>query len=318
MPGRKDANLRSGDLQEDLGILLLKRVGLVAPVPRPEDAGVDAVVTLLRQDTTRHLIPEDTFFVQLKASSVREVDYETEDEVRWLMGLELPLFIGSVRLADAAIDLYPTHSLQRVQRETKSIRKYRFQLDQLHESSGSLDLRLVTLGPPAASWSVAQLSDPDFPRRAYAILKTHIAISRENIRNCPIGHFEALRWDTNEVPVRDDGFSLAGGPGSNPTIYSSLAPPLRALFMELCLMPNQLSHVGRLLDFLELLRELGAAPCPVEFATMALLKATPEQLADFGAERIARLDHQLNLRTPLSQLLAAKHGSHLTAAEEAT
>src|SRR5689334_5247257 len=58
MPGVRDRNLRSGDLQEGLGIFLLKAVALVAPVPRPEDVGNDAFATLIRPEGTRRLIPD--------------------------------------------------------------------------------------------------------------------------------------------------------------------------------------------------------------------------------------------------------------------
>ena len=38
----------------------------------------------------------------------------SEDAVRWLTLLEIPLFIGGVPLPEAAVDLYPTHSPSRV------------------------------------------------------------------------------------------------------------------------------------------------------------------------------------------------------------
>ena len=43
MPGERDGNIRSGDIKEDLGMLLLKGIAAVAPVPRTEDVGIDAV-----------------------------------------------------------------------------------------------------------------------------------------------------------------------------------------------------------------------------------------------------------------------------------
>ena len=50
MPSRLRTSFRSGNLAEQLGLLLLKGIAAVADVPRSEDVGVDAVATLLRRD----------------------------------------------------------------------------------------------------------------------------------------------------------------------------------------------------------------------------------------------------------------------------
>ena len=49
MPGNKDRNLRSGYIHEELGVLLLRPVALVAPVPLWEDVGLDAVAMAPRK-----------------------------------------------------------------------------------------------------------------------------------------------------------------------------------------------------------------------------------------------------------------------------
>ena len=72
----------AGDLQEELGILLLKAIAFVATVPRQEDAGNDAVATLIRPDGSRKLIPDLTFFVQLKSKSTKSVSY-TRRLTKW-------------------------------------------------------------------------------------------------------------------------------------------------------------------------------------------------------------------------------------------
>src|SRR5690349_6479841 len=105
MPGVRDRNLRSGDLHEELGLLLLRTVALVAPVPRPEDVGTDAFATLVRPDGARRLLPDVSFLVQLKAASVSVVSYNTPDAVNWVTSLEIPLFIGRVDLSAGRIEL---------------------------------------------------------------------------------------------------------------------------------------------------------------------------------------------------------------------
>jgi len=45
MTGRRLRSYRIGDLNEELGILLLKSLAAVAPIPRQEDFGLDAEAT---------------------------------------------------------------------------------------------------------------------------------------------------------------------------------------------------------------------------------------------------------------------------------
>jgi hypothetical protein len=72
--------------------------------------GLDAIATLLRFEGGKNLFAEDSFFVQIKAASVREVPYKA-DEMSWLRGLELPLFLGSVALHESAMSLYTCHNV---------------------------------------------------------------------------------------------------------------------------------------------------------------------------------------------------------------
>ncbi len=65
MPGRRRENLRSGDLAEELGILLLKGIAAIAEVPRPEDIGFDGVATLLREGEGGFLYAENSFYLQI-------------------------------------------------------------------------------------------------------------------------------------------------------------------------------------------------------------------------------------------------------------
>src|SRR5713101_3666742 len=110
MPGRLHTNFRSGNLAEDLGLLLLKGIAAVADVPRTEDIGLDAVATLLRRDADGDCYAEDSFCVQLKAVSETSLEYK-DPGLTWFLGQSQPFFIGRVSLADARISLYPTFSI---------------------------------------------------------------------------------------------------------------------------------------------------------------------------------------------------------------
>ena len=114
MPGVRDRNLRSGDLHEDLGLLLLRRVALVSPIPRQEDVGADAFGTLVRPDGSRRLVSDISFLVQLKAASKSSVRYDTHDAVAWVTNLDVPLFIGRVSLSQCQIELFSTQRLHQI------------------------------------------------------------------------------------------------------------------------------------------------------------------------------------------------------------
>src|SRR5438132_14267048 len=95
MAGRLRTNFRSGNLAENLGLLLLKGIAAVADVPRTEDIGLDAVATLLRRDADGNCYAEDSFGVQLKAASETSLEY-TDHGLTWFLGQSQPFFIGRV------------------------------------------------------------------------------------------------------------------------------------------------------------------------------------------------------------------------------
>lgn len=107
MPGRLRTSFRSGNLAEHLGLLLLKGIAAVAEVARPEDVGLDAIATLLRQDADGNCYAEDSFLVQLKSDSATAIEYK-DHELDWLLGQSQPMFIGLVSRAESQISLYPT------------------------------------------------------------------------------------------------------------------------------------------------------------------------------------------------------------------
>lgn len=110
MPSYRSKNLRSGDLAESLALVMLQSFALVAPVPRTEDVGTDAVVTLLRDYDGKRVIAEDSFFVQIKSERVTEVVYEG-GEVNWLFALDLPLFYASIDRKSGTMRLFCAHEL---------------------------------------------------------------------------------------------------------------------------------------------------------------------------------------------------------------
>lgn len=231
MPGRRGRNLRSGDLAEELGILLLKGIAAVAEVPRPEDVGFDGVATLLREDGSGFLYAEDSFYVQLKSASVGEVVYEGH-EAEWLMGLKLPLFIGSVDSKTATISLYTTFRLSQMAQEAV-YQKLALHMTAVDEQSKSGKERVFNIGPPLLVWSLTDLQLPEFRRKAFDMLKTVIDIEMRNLKHRTIKHMESIQWVTNDS-VTSSGFMTMGDKLSSTEtrILEAMSPYVDALTMR--------------------------------------------------------------------------------------
>jgi len=161
MPGRLRSSFRSGNLAENLGLLLLKGIAAVAEVTRPEDIGLDAIATLLRLDNDGDFYAEDSFVVQLKADSVTSIQYQ-DHEVEWLIGQTQPMFIGLVSLDKSQISLYSTlfvnHAVLSL--HAKKVVAWQSEAD---------DGVTVWLGAPVLQWTLRDLRDRDWAIRTYRI-----------------------------------------------------------------------------------------------------------------------------------------------------
>lgn len=195
-------NLRSGDIAEQIGLLLLQSVALVAPVPRTEDVGVDAVVTLIRDFDSRRYIAEDSFFVQIKSKSIKTVCFD-RNEINWLLSLELPFFVASVDRKIGEVELYCTHRISDAvitNHERESI-KIHLEPDQNKSEFVDPADENIFIGPPILKWNFNTLDCyPNFFEHFYAIAKEHIKVSKESIRYRKFGLTPYLVWRTNEVP----------------------------------------------------------------------------------------------------------------------
>lgn len=242
MAGRRHKDFRSGDLNEELGMLLPKGLAAVAAVPRPEDVGIDAVATLLREGPDDALIAENSFYVQFKSSTIAEVKY-VEHEVRWLESLKLPFFIGSVRKADSAIDLYATHRLSQALLEAE-YKDVELILDPENDVFLGIDpdtedatdeYRRVNVGPPLITWSTSDLAESDFPHHGYSVLKPYLEAEQRNIDYRHIRYIERITWSPGEPPNCSQGSAHYQYFGSDEEIlgvFRSMAPHMEALRMR--------------------------------------------------------------------------------------
>ena len=256
------ANPRKGNLAETLGTLLLQGVASVAPIPRTEDVGIDAVATLLRQDKLT-LFAENSFNIQFKAASVKQLVFE-DNHVKWLLSLELPFFVGSVDLSAARIDLFACHRLTQAIIEGHDYKSIVLDLEGSSEQKEEpKNGRRLCIGPPVLSWSVNDMSDKDFIRSSYAVLKPHLTTYQRNLELGRCGRFEQLAWETSRVPELVN-VQMMAGPDTLQTAMSLALPYISACLLDL-------NGTGEL-ELFDKLREVAAGMCD--------LGATPDPIIE--------------------------------------
>lgn len=262
MSAKRLETFRAGDMAEDLGILLLKGLGFVAPVPRTEDTGIDAIVTLARRDeATANLFADDSFWVQLKARRVRTLKFAQHD-YEWLLALRIPYFIGSVDLARAELSLY---TMQHVWHEAAA-NKYtslKVYLDHKKNLPCDVDCGHVYLGPPVLKWTIADLAKREMLAEKYAAMKPHVAAAYKSIRYRSIGTTTTWRWETGEAPS-PTGTSFSHRKQDNQTLRAALREmelPLQALGSDAIHRKDQ-DDLATVLALVALSRKHGINPDP--------------------------------------------------------
>jgi hypothetical protein len=200
MPGRNLADFRSGNWNEELGILLLKKIAAVAPVPRQEDFGLDAVATLLRMDPMGDfLYAEDSFYIQFKSASTNEIEYKVH-EITWLKALQLPYFVGIVDNKAYRLDLFPGHELGDVFIALKDFKKVTVRTGPRGKKNWKHDDQSVEiyLGSPLLSFTIGDISDPKFAQEAYYLLKDFLRYEQQNVVSRQARFISRLEWRTNQ------------------------------------------------------------------------------------------------------------------------
>lgn len=203
MPGFRGKNLRSGDLAEQLGVLLLQNVSLVSPIPRTEDVGIDVVATLIKDYDGRRYIAEDSFFVQIKSASVTEITFKNE-QVKWLVDLQLPFFIASVDKKKSTISLYSTNYLSDALVHNPNRKEITFDLtdNSDYDCCDSNESIKIPVGPCVISWSFETFTiNQNFFNDFYTLLKCHIIISKKSMETRRVGVVELVSWETGKEPV---------------------------------------------------------------------------------------------------------------------
>lgn len=284
MAGVRDRNLRSGDLKEELGLLLLRCVALVSSIPRQEDAGLDAFATLIRPDGNRRLIADASFVVQIKSASLRSVPYIDSDSVAWITNLEIPLFIGRVSLDLCRMELFSTQRLHHILLES-AYNEIHLLLDSGDESSEH-GCRHVNIGPPVHAWSLEDATQPGFLERTYEILRPHVESIRLNQRLRGIGYQQVLKWNTGQPPV-DHAVMMLGSPNDDmQDILREMMPHIRRLLSQI-LSTKHYDDFPVLLAMIHMMRRWGVDPDPEDsLLRVVALMAEGPKLADEDVIRL--------------------------------
>jgi hypothetical protein len=189
---------------------MLQGIGAVAPVPRTEDVGLDAICTLLEgsEASSRSLIARESFAVQLKASSVSHLVL-APTEVEWLLALELPFFLGVVSIETAELRLHTLNNLVQRLHLTQAAKYPNGIVVELVPGSYSGSTPSVDVGPPIACWTLSETT----AQRATIVstLRKWCELEQLNLRLRPLDSGEFYAWQPNCQPTRLGGFYSSSG-----------------------------------------------------------------------------------------------------------
>jgi hypothetical protein len=227
MPAKRHKNFRSGDLAEQLGLLIMQNVALVAPVPRTEDVGIDSVVTLLEDHDQYSYIATDSFFLQIKTKVKAkkksqkttqnrkkkkfEITYKKE-AVEWLYNLELPFFVAVVDKEKQSLDLFCCHRISEAYLINKKRKKLILNFENYKESEFLNSGDTVSVGPPILSISLSNCRSKKKKNEFIKVCKSHIKAEKLNLKLRESGVIYSLNWkkgegvSTNEImPLKLNG-----------------------------------------------------------------------------------------------------------------
>lgn len=228
-------------------MLMLREISAVAPFRRQEDFGIDAMCTLFREQG-RDLLPEDTFAIQIKSSSVRDVTL-TKGQREWLESVDVPFFHAVVDRTTSTLEFYSYEWLTSLQLESAVI----FTLDPDPEETGTATQPgLITfeslgskrrgrrvqtpakvwLGPAILTVSQAELGDAVERRKCFDLLKAWCRITRKVTFARRHRIYRILKWTTGEAPTSDATIGLARTTDEEvEAVFEDLVPLLEKLHL---------------------------------------------------------------------------------------
>lgn len=257
MSGMRYFNFREGDRSEYLANYLLSGLGLVTPVPRQEDIGIDFYCSIADQEKNR-LTFGFPYIIQVKSSSISEITYGSikkerwqREDIQWLFRQELPFFIGFVDKSLLKIDIYNTSAFWFIARENPTcsqiVFKPRTNPSEIHDVGRPNKIKLdnwkdnnisdgykyeVDLGQPIISLQYSDFDDHEKIKLMKKALRAAIYIEQNNLmyRRLKLPYFN---WIVRNVT--NDNVSMAwihyGHSSSDltPALLKNIAPAIISL-----------------------------------------------------------------------------------------
>lgn len=189
--GLKSQSFRGGDRSEYLAMYGLSRFSFVCDVRRPADFGlIDFMCTLTKQEGD-YLVPENTFFVQVK-SNHRSIELD-ENAINWIYNhMTHPLLICVINKKKTTLALYSCSLIwdalmlcDNAIKITLVLSKRSFKHPRaIHKANGPLSMKDVEfqifIGEPIFEQKLEKLEESR-GKDAYAALKPHIVMDQKNI-----------------------------------------------------------------------------------------------------------------------------------------
>ncbi|HMX00841.1 MAG TPA: hypothetical protein PKL56_15845 [Cyclobacteriaceae bacterium] len=204
MSGLRVYNFREGDRSEYLANYILSGIGLVTPVPRQEDIGLDFYCQIADQEKG-NLTFGSPYVLQVKSESENSIVFGNddakewnEDNVAWLFKLQQPLFFGFVNKEKFEISIYNTSPIAfcYYNGSTPSVVEFRrrekannsdigspqkIQLAKWEQGKGDGYKHIIDLGQPLITINNDDLYDKEVLKRKKEILRSAVEVKRQNI-----------------------------------------------------------------------------------------------------------------------------------------
>lgn len=255
------ASTHKGNVYEILADFLLTLLGSANPQRRQFDEGYDFYCSL--SDEVNGLLTFDfPFTIQIKSGSKFEIKYGKQfskwklQDITWLYNHSTPFFVGFLNKLNKTLSIYDTTGIWYLygqgklncsqiifkpsdktlgeRRELPKITK----LANWKEGKGDGYKYEIDIGNPLITISIEDIDNPEIIKQKQEILKTIIAIERENITNRNLGIYcfkEVKQNSTNKKEEIEWGIQILGNYNQEyiSRIYESISYALISLLINL-------------------------------------------------------------------------------------